>query len=142
MTAKEYLMQYGQAKTRVKNLNDTLNQVRSDAGSIRGVDYSQPKVQHSHSDTSADTAVKIEALEAEAVRAVLDAEKLMLEITLKIIQIESAEYMRILYDRYILGRSLNVIADSMHYSYVHTCRLHGQALQEFANCFSLNTIED
>lgn len=36
----------------------------------------------------------------------------------------------VLFERYLLGHTWEQIADSIHYSYKHVCRLHGRALIE------------
>lgn len=49
----------------------------------------------------------------------------------KIEQLEQP-YKSILYLRYIRGNTLNKISEEIGYSYVHICRMHGEALKFYA----------
>ena len=46
-------------------------------------------------------------------------------------KIHDSSYRTILYERYINYRTFEEISTMMHYSYFHTCKLHGYALHEY-----------
>lgn len=46
-------------------------------------------------------------------------------------KIKESSYRTILYERYINYRTFEEISTLLHYSYFHTCKLHGYALQEY-----------
>ena len=60
--------------------------------------------------------------------------ELLPEIEMRAKQIEqlsNLKHFEILYQRYVMQKSMVVIADNMHYSYRHTINLHTQALEAF-----------
>ena len=52
------------------------------------------------------------------------------EIMDAIAQVEDSRYRTLLTERYMEFRTWEQIAVDMNYSYMHTCRLHGEALRE------------
>ncbi len=46
-------------------------------------------------------------------------------------QLSNLKHFEILYQRYVMQKSMVAIADDMHYSYRHTINLHTQALEAF-----------
>lgn len=67
-----------------------------------------------------------------------DCDKKLQELLLKKFVVENKieqleqPYKSILYLRYIRGKTLNKISDEMGYSYVHICRMHGDALKFYS----------
>lgn len=67
-----------------------------------------------------------------------DCNKKLQELLLKKFIVENKidkleqPYKSILYLRYIRGKTLNKISDEMGYSYVHICRMHGDALKFYS----------
>lgn len=133
MTAKEYLTQIETLNRRICRRNAELAELIELKNSIGGVDYSAGRASSVKKFEAGFENLSIKIID-EGSRIEKDINNLI-NIKSKIInQIENMNndiYKDILFYRYVDLRSLGWIADKQGYSYVHTCRLHGWALQAF-----------
>lgn len=136
MTAKEYL-------SAVYRLHVLIEQRRSEREALKafdgitGVDYSQDRVQasHSHDAPFARTVEKLVLLDAELSRMLEDYTAAKHKIIGEIQSLDNPVYMNILYKRYVEFKSFEAAAVEMHYSYGHVIRLHKLALGAFGRRF-------
>ena len=85
----------------------------------------------SDGDKMADGIAKLVELR-DKINAKIDAICLEKSIVMSNInKIHDSSYRTILYERYINYRTFEEISTLLHYSYFHTCKLHGYALQEY-----------
>ena len=70
-------------------------------------------------------------LEAEIKRLIEREQDLKHKIIGEIQQLESANYVEILYRRYVEMQSFEQISCSLNYAYHYVCTLHGEALKTF-----------
>lgn len=126
---KEYLNQYLESKQRFYILAEEMNQLRSDAVRVTPVITDMPSGQHVN-DKIARAIEKLEqcanALEQEA----RIMQRRMDEVKAAIDGLTNGTLKNLLLLRYIDDYTWEEIAVAMNYSYVHICRLHGQALSE------------
>ena len=133
MKAKEYLQQ-------LKRLDELINQkikevtdLRERATSVSGIDYSKDKVQTSPSGDAPFVKLigKIADLEAE-INAEIDSfvnEKH--KIINQIQSLKNADYISLLFKRYVEFKKFEIIAIEMNFTYQYVLELHGCALREF-----------
>lgn len=126
---KEYLNQYLESKQRFYILAEEMNQLRSDAVRVTPIITDMPSGPHVN-DKIARAIEKLEqcadALEQEA----RIMQHRMDEVKAAIDGLTNGTLKNLLLLRYIDDYTWEEIAVAMNYSYVHVCRLHGQALSE------------
>jgi hypothetical protein len=137
MKAKEYLQQ-------LKRLDELINQkikevtdLRERATSVSGIDYSKDKVQTSPSGDAPFVKLigKIADLEAE-INAEIDSfvnEKH--KIINQIQSLKNADYISLLFKRYVEFKKFEIIAIEMNFTYQYVLELHGCALREFETTY-------
>lgn len=129
-TPKEYLQ-------KIKKLDVCIDSMCEEVNRLRAMAESQAiklddKVQTSGSkDLISSNVAKIVDLERSInsnIDRFVDYKKEVLE---KLQALDNADYYSILYLRYFKYLEFNEISVEMHYSYRHTLRIHGWALEEF-----------
>ena len=116
MTAKEYLEQ-------IRRLRVIVEQCKKEKAFLE-------HLQMLHL-TNEQTKTHCQMLEKEVSAKIAE---LLPEIEMRAKQIEQLDNLKhfeILYQRYVMQRSMVAIADDMHYSYRHIINLHTQALEAF-----------
>ena len=137
MKAKEYLQQ-------LKRLDELINQkikevtdLRERATSVSGIDYSKDKVQTSPSGDAPFVKLigKIADLEAE-INAEIDSFVNEKHKIIKQIQsLKNADYISLLFKRYVEFKKFEIIAIEMNFTYQYVLELHGCALREFETTY-------
>ena len=143
MNAKEYLSQYLYLKRRQRALIQELNDKRDRLCFLPGIDYSRDRVQTSPSADSQFRAIdELVDENREAITVIREYERKMSLISTQIRGMEKDLFFRILYERYINGKSMKEISSDMGYSLMYIQNSHGIALREFAKKYELlNYIE-
>lgn len=132
MTAKEYLMALKKLDIRIKQKKEHAEELRQTVTSTGSFDYSKLKVQASITDDKmGDTIIKIMELEYEIQQLIIDMHEQKNRIINEIHDLDNADYIRLLYMRYVEYLSLEEIAVKMCFSYDRIRHMHGYALQEF-----------
>lgn len=133
MTAKEYLRQLWVLDRRIEIKRRELDKLRADRG-LRQQPDSQDHVMGSGcpQDHVADTAIRITAMEQSIDRQVARYIRLKQEITRQIEGMENKTFQDVLTCRYVLMMTWEDVAQTMKYEVRHCTRLHGRALQAFA----------
>ena len=132
MTAKEYLSQIRQMRARLQVLQDEIATIRSQAESVRGMDYDKVRVQSSPDmDPLATYLGRLTEAEEELSTELEQYLTVYTQIFRQIANLGMGIYADVLYLRYFDGLSLSEIADQLGYSYDYTRHIHGVALQEF-----------
>lgn len=139
MTAKEYLNRLRKLKRQMNNRIEQCKNIRENLTFLQGIDYSKDRVQTSAKDQLAETMAKLLDMEEEARGLIDEYNKLYNEGIDRINSLSRREYIEILTLRYLEEdtekRKFESIACAIHYSYVRTCHMHGEALQEFERKF-------
>lgn len=129
MTPKEYLMQYRFAVMRAQSALDLRDELRGFAERITpAYQATGGAAQHSSGDKLGSSVAKI--MDAETI---VDAEIEMLIATERKVQktidaVKDKTLSELLYKRYINGKTFEMIAVEMNYSYRQITRMHGAAL--------------
>ena len=137
MTAKEYLKQIERLDKRVELLRERIEETETALTSIT-MDLSKERVQGGKGGNRYDLVERLDELTDEAIETQLLLLSRKTKVALQIQSLSRPEYMHILTERYIKHRKLSDIAEDPETKYcdVHIYRLHGEALQEFAEKFA------
>lgn len=130
MEAKEFLRQYQEALTDIRNLEAEAEEIESLAMSMT-VSTDGERVQSSRKkDRMAELATKVADLEMDIMGSRTTALEKLKKIRMVIHQVENKDYRQLLHRRYIEGDTWEKIAVSMGFNYRWVLRLHGRALKE------------
>lgn len=133
MTAKEYLSQAATLKRRIKQIEDRIEELRTEASSPKAIRYDKDMIQSSPSgDALANYMIRLDHEERKLIRLKEQYLDIHEEIRNRILLVRPDLYADVLYMRYLEGKSLVDIAEELLYSYIYVCKLHGRALLEFA----------
>lgn len=133
MKAKEYLQQLQRLDTVINQKIKEVHDLRLQAQSTGGIDYSKERVQTSPSGDApfVKPICRIIDLEAE-INAEIDK---FVDEKHKIINqiqgLKNSDYISLLYKRYVEYKSLERICVEMNFSYDYIKHLHGYALKDF-----------
>lgn len=133
MKAKEYLQQLQRLDTVINQKIKEVHDLRLQAQSTGGIDYSKERVQTSPSGDApfVKPICRIIDLEAE-INAEIDK---FVDEKHKIINqiqgLKNSDYIALLFKRYVEFKSLEKICVEMNFSYDYIKHLHGYALQDF-----------
>ena len=129
-TPKEYLRQLKTASIKIEQKEDELERLKAAAESISANNESE-RVQTTPRDRISEDVARIADLKEEINRDIGELLILRNKIINEIQSLDNPVYIDILYKRYVEYKTLEEIAVEMSYTYVHTRRLHGLALQAF-----------
>lgn len=137
MKAKEYLQQLKRLDELINQKIKEVTELRERATSVSGIDYSKDKVQTSPSGDAPFVKLigKIADLEAE-INAEIDSfvnEKH--KIINQIQSLKNADYISLLFKRYVEFKKFEIIAIEMNFTYQYVLELHGCALREFETTY-------
>lgn len=124
MTAKEELRQIAILKYEIQSLEDQLVEIDTRLTHITPVLSDMPHGA-STGDKMVDGISKVIEIKTSIQKRINVLCEISHECTRRISTMENCTYRTILIDRYVNGRSLEWIADKLHYSYYHACKLHG-----------------
>ena len=130
MTAKEYLQQVRLADVKMLQRINQLKEVRASISYISGIDYSKDRVQTTPQAGNKQIE-KLVDLEAEVNNIIDETVAAKHKIINEIQTLDNADYIQLLYKRYIEYKPFETIASEMYLSYYRICHLHGDALKEF-----------
>lgn len=126
---KQYLLKYQHLTQEVDRLSDERAQVLARAQKITPTLSDMPKSQSGANrlELAVEDIVENADKLAEKIREMLRAKE---EIEQVIDSLEDDTLRRLMKYRYINGMTLDRISFKIHYSYIHTCRLHRIALNK------------
>lgn len=130
MTAKQYLMQVREAKVKIEQKRQELQELRETAG-IREQPDGERVLSSSAQEGCANVAIRIVHLEREIERRIVEYCERKDRIIEMIHSMGNYQYIEVLFRRYIRFEPFEVIAVGIGYTFRHTTRLHGEALLEF-----------
>ena len=103
--------------------------LKKDLTYIRGLDYTKEHTQGGNVKTQEDLICEIVSQEQELMRRYKELYNDKQRAREKIMLVDDKRYQIILYQYYLLNKSLDEIAEAMHYTTRHVQRLHGYALE-------------
>lgn len=130
MTTKQYLSLVLQMDNETKMLEEMILETRTRLEKTTPVLSDMPKA-NSGTDKIGDGVAKIIELENRLKHHLYTVDKERIKIIDEIYAMKNPVYRMILTERYINGESLEKISVKLNYSYYYTCKLHGQALEDF-----------
>lgn len=139
MKAKEYLQQLQRLDTVINQKIKEVQDLRLKSQSTGGIDYSKEQVQSSPSGDAPFVKLigRIIDLEAE-INAEIDA---FVDEKHKIINqiqgLKNADYISLLYKRYVEYKKFETIAVEMNFTYQYVLNMHGYALKEFETTYEM-----
>lgn len=132
MKAKEYLLQIEVLQAKIEQKQQRAKEYRDIAMCSGGFDYSKEKVQTSNLGGQIENpVVRYVTLEQEIAEDIYNLNQKKDNITDEIHNLNNANFIKILYKRYVECKSLGKVSKEMAYSYDHIRSLHGEALKEF-----------
>lgn len=135
MTPKEYLSQIVFLDQRIDNNLEAIERLKAKTQSVT-MHVSDTKVQGTNQvHDFTDTVAKILDLEGKVTCQIDSLVDLKSKITREINGLDNKAYAVLLFKRYVLGRSLAIIAKEMAYSYTWLRHMHGVALEEFKKTY-------
>ena len=137
MKAKEHLGNLRCLKIKIDQKKEQLKELELLRGSLGSLDYSKERVQTSVDGNKVENdTLKILLLESEIkddmIAFEIEKDKMIREIHM----LKNADYIRLLFKRYVEFKSLEKIAVEMNYTYQYVRELHGYALQEFETTYT------
>ena len=136
MTAKEYLSQAATLKRRIKQIEDRIEELRTEASSPKAIRYDKDLIQKSATgDALANYMIRLDKEEQRLYNIKESYIDKYTEIRERISKVRPDLYADVLYMRYLENKTLVIIADELNYSYEWMCRVHGRALQDFSRRF-------
>lgn len=132
MTVKQYLRQLSKLQTNIDILSSELEERRTRLESTAAPPLGD-KVQTSPGgDRFADAIAAMADKDIQRRELIYIYEELRARIVDQILALDNELQQRVLYERYVHGKQLRVIALELHYSYDRICHVHGEALISFA----------
>lgn len=137
MKAKEYLQQLQQLDTVINQKIKEVHDLRLQAQSGGGFDYSKERVQSSPSGDAPFVKpicriIDLEAeINAEIDRYVDEKHRIINQIQ----GLKNSKYIEILYKHYVEFKRLEVVAVEMNFTYQYVVELHGYALKDFQTTY-------
>lgn len=130
--AKDYLLQIEVLSAKIEQKQQRAKEYRDIALCSGSFDYSKERVQTSNLGGQIENpVVRYVALEQEIAEDTYRLQRKKDEITDEIHNLENAQYIKILYKRYVECKKLGLVAKEMKYSYDHVRAMHGEALKSF-----------
>lgn len=132
LSAREYLEQLEMIDMQINQDLERLEEMKENAMSAGGIDYSRDRVQTSRvgdklcSDVARYTAFD-EQINTEIDRFVDAKEQIIREIR----ELRNLNYIQVLFKIYVQFKTVKIAAQEMKKSYSHTVCLHNQALKAF-----------
>ena len=136
LSAKEYLSQLEMIDIQINQDIERLEEMKADAMSTGGIDYSRERVQTSPvGDKLCSDVSRYVAFDEEINREIdkfVDAKE---QIIREIRGLRDVNYVQVLYKVYVQIKTVKVAAQEMNKSYSHTVNLHNQALKAFEKMY-------
>lgn len=136
MTAKEYLSETNNYRRILRSIELEIEEVRHQSEQIKAIRYDKDRVQSSPSGSAMDDyLIRLDELNGRYItnviklRAEIDKRKRMIDA------LPNHTHAQILRLRYINGLKWKSICVEMGYTFRHTTKLHGYALQAFGEQF-------
>lgn len=139
MKAKEYLQQLQRLDTVINQKIKEVHDLRLQAQSGGGFDYSKERVQSSPSGDAPFVKpicriIDLEAeINAEIDRYVDEKHRIINQIQ----GLKNSKYIEILYKHYVEFKRLEVVAVEMNFTYQYVLNMHGYALKEFESAYKM-----
>lgn len=139
MRAKEYLQQLRRLDTVIDQKIKELDDLKVKSTCIGGFDYSKERVQTSPSgDTPyVRTVSRMIDLNEEINRDIDDFVDRKHKIINEIQSLENTKHIQILFKKYVEYKTFERISVEMNYTYQYIVLLHGYALKEFSQKYSI-----
>lgn len=127
MTAKEYLNQFRRLQERIREMNLSIQRIE-DQLDVKGMSYDGMPGGGTGADRTAELVSKMCDIKLQREVTKQDAQILCVEIENVIDKVKDYDESRLLYDRYVLGKDFETIAEDLNVSYRQATRIHGSAL--------------
>lgn len=139
MRAKEYLQQLRRLDTVIDQKIKELDDLKVKSTCIGGFDYSKERVQTSPSGDApyVRTVSRMIDLNEEINRDIDDFVGRKYKIINEIQSLENTKHIQILFKKYVEYKTFEQISVEMNYTYQYIVLLHGHALKEFSQKYSI-----
>lgn len=136
LTARKYLEQLQELDINISQDLEMLKEMKTDACSPGGLDYSKERVQTSHSgDSLGSTVSRYVFFEEEINTEIARFTNAKNQIISEIRGLHDKNYIRLLFKIYVQFKTLSQTSKEMNISYAYTLELHKKALSAFAQTY-------
>ena len=136
LPAKKYLQQLEIIDMMINQDLERLEDMKNDACSTGGIDYSKDRVQTSMSgDSIGNSVVRYMTLNDEINKEIDSFVSAKDQIIREIRGLKDKNYINILYKIYVQYKSIKIAASEMNKSYSYVIELHKKALAEFKETY-------
>lgn len=132
MTAKQYLRQLSKLQHRINILKEEIDERRTRLESSAAPELGDRVQSTPNSDRFAEAIAILADKDLQRQEFIYIYEQMRDTIVDQILELENDLQARVLYERYVRCQYWDAIAEELHYSRQHICRVHGSALIEFA----------
>lgn len=134
LSAKQYLEQLEIIDVKIRQMEEELKSLRSDACSVSGVEYGREKVQSSRSNDPLGHAVtRYVALHDEIREGMNRFADIKHQVVKEIQSLNNANHIQVLFKVYVQYKSLKAASNEMGMSYQYVRKIHQSALDAFKN---------
>lgn len=138
MTVKEYLGEIRRLTGVIEDLEKSIEILRDDIESIKGIQYDKDKVMTTASgDAMVNKVIRLEQMMGNIGDIMIERAKKRAQITTQITLMANRTYMQLLFKRYVEFKKFEQIAIEMNYTYEYVRQLHAQALGEFEKLYDI-----
>lgn len=132
MRAKDYLSQLRILDERITETKQQLSELKEQSASPCSVDYSSVRVQEgTTTDSVAAAAIRIMTIEGRLMKQVLEYMELLNVVISQIHTLTNADYMDLLFKKYVEYKPLDRIAREMDFNESYLRKMHVKALRSF-----------
>lgn len=131
MDVKTYLMGIELITTKIEQKKALIKELKDKAASLGSVGYGERVKKSARGDHLEQSVMKYIALEEELERAIYTLENRKNRITSEIHNLTNKNYVKLLFKRYVEGKSLGKVAKEMGFDYDYIRSMHIKALKEF-----------
>lgn len=131
MKAKEYLSQVYYLSEELRQNQTRLEELETEIGGLKAIDYSGVKVQTSPKDKLVECIDKLSEIYGDIMDETVKLQLMKRRVQNEINSLEDPSYIGVLSRRYIEEKKWELIAVEMGYGIRWVHRLHGMALQAF-----------
>lgn len=132
MTAKQYLKQIQTLHQNIIVLTEEIEERRTKLTSTAAPVLSDRVQTSHHGDVFADMMAALADREVFLEEMIYTYTELRDRLVAQILELEDGVQSRVLYERYVLNKQWQQIADEMHYSIQRIFQIHGNALTAFS----------
>ena len=136
LTARKYLAQLEELDINIHQDLEILEEMKTNASGLNGVDYLREKVQTSHTgDFLGNAVTRYVVFDGKIHEEIERFTSARNQIIMEIRGLHDRKYTQLVFIVYVQFKSIRQAAEEMKMSYRYTIQLHGKALKSFGETY-------